>query len=193
MNASDLIFNNENNNGITGGGFSVKSIMMKSGLSPIMTLNNGDIQIGGMKNVSDIFNHLVVPNWAFSNSLIGGDKSNPYDHSDYDYNEDNIKSYNNEDEDEDEDEHEDEDEDSYSEDENETENDEVDDVKKGGKSNHGNNGDNVIHDDIHEKLLDLVRHYDNQKKKTRKNYVKKSNPNKINKKNTKKNKIKTIL
>jgi len=166
MNASDLIFNNENNNRIGGGGFSVKSIMMKSGLSPIMTLNN-DMQIGGMKNVSDIFNHLVVPNWAFSNNLFGGDKSNPNDHSDYDYNDDNIKSYENEDED------------SY----------EVDDVKSGGKSNYVND---VIDDDIHEKLLDLVRHYDKLKKKTRKNFVKKPNPNKIIKTNTKKNKNKKV-
>jgi hypothetical protein len=45
---------------------------MKAGMSPIMTLNN---QLGGgSKKVSDLFENLVVPNWAlsYSNKMMGG-------------------------------------------------------------------------------------------------------------------------
>ena len=52
--ASDLVFNNSD--GIYGGGFNVQSIMMKSGISPIMTLNSNNVQNGGTNGkVSDIF------------------------------------------------------------------------------------------------------------------------------------------
>jgi hypothetical protein len=73
---NELVFNNDTENGIHTGGFNVKSIMMKEGLSPIMTMNNNnDDQIGGNNLVSDIFDHLVVPNWALSyyNPMFGGD------------------------------------------------------------------------------------------------------------------------
>lgn len=130
MNASDLIFNNEN--GISSGGFSVKSIMMKNGLSPIMTLNNDNMQIGGMNNVSDIFNNLVVPNWAFTNynDLIGGGNNHV---------------------------------------------------------NENKEDDDVLDDDIHDRLVNLVRHYDKScnKKQTKKNSKLKSKNIK-----TKKNKSK---
>ena len=63
-----------------GGGFSVNSLMMKAGISPIQTLNTGII--GGDSNkVSDLFNNLVIPNWTLSynspdkvidTSMIGG-------------------------------------------------------------------------------------------------------------------------
>lgn len=60
--ASDMIFSN--NPEIYSGGFSVNSIMMKEGFSPIMTINNNENnQIGGN---SGLFNNLVVPNWAWS-------------------------------------------------------------------------------------------------------------------------------
>jgi hypothetical protein len=66
MEAHDMIFNNNNNNiGITSGGFSVNSIMLKMGLSPLVTLNN---QSGGA-NVSDMFSGIVVPNWAFTHDM----------------------------------------------------------------------------------------------------------------------------
>ena len=66
MDASDMVFDNDNNNnGITSGGFSVNSIMLKMGLSPLATLNN---QSGGA-NVSDIFSGIVVPNWAFTHDI----------------------------------------------------------------------------------------------------------------------------
>jgi len=77
MDASDMIFNydnndnNNNNNGITSGGFSVNSIMLKMGLSPLATLNT---QSGGAQ-VSDIFDGIVIPNWAFTHDMTAGAKS----------------------------------------------------------------------------------------------------------------------
>jgi hypothetical protein len=70
----ELVFNNDIDKGIHSGGFSVNSIMMKSNMSPIMTLNSPDSMIGGSNKVSDLFNDLVVPNWALSynNRLVGG-------------------------------------------------------------------------------------------------------------------------
>ena len=71
--ANELVFNTDNEAGVYSGGFSVNSIMMKAGMSPIMTLNN---QSGGTTNkVSDLFESLVVPNWALSynNRMIGGE------------------------------------------------------------------------------------------------------------------------
>ena len=65
LDANDLIFTNDLKEGIHTGGFSVNSIMMKGGISPITTINNG--QLGGSNNVSDLFKtDLVVPNWAYS-------------------------------------------------------------------------------------------------------------------------------
>jgi len=70
---------------------------------------------GGMNNVSDIFNDLVVPNWTLSyhNNMYGGSKLE----KDVKY--DNI---------------------------------------------HDNHDDDTINDDIHDKLLDLVKHYDKNNK-----------------------------
>jgi len=122
----DLIFTDEGD--IHSGGFSVKSIMMKAGMSPIMTLNE---QQGGSKfdKVSDLFNNLVIPNWALSYSnKIGGSK---YE--------------NNDDEDSDDD----------------------------------------IDEDLHDKLIDLVRHHENNLK----NENEKENKNKNKQKKTKKQKL----
>ena len=70
MNANDLIFNGDNKN-INSGGFSVESMLMKSSQSPFITMNNNSPFSGGNNNntnqVSDIFNSLVVPNWALYN------------------------------------------------------------------------------------------------------------------------------
>lgn len=69
----ELVFNNDKVGGIHSGGFSVNSIMMKAGMSPIMTLNTE--QVGGDFNkVSDLFNNLVVPNWtlSYNNRIVGG-------------------------------------------------------------------------------------------------------------------------
>jgi hypothetical protein len=76
--AEELVFNTDKENGIYSGGFDVKSIMMKAGMSPIMTLNDQTGQIGGgvMNKVSDLFESLVIPNWvlSYNSRIIGGDK-----------------------------------------------------------------------------------------------------------------------
>jgi hypothetical protein len=68
--ANELLFNNDNENGIYSGGFNINSIMMKAGMSPILTVNN---QSGGNNKVSDLFDNLVIPNWALSYRMTGGD------------------------------------------------------------------------------------------------------------------------
>jgi hypothetical protein len=72
----ELIYNNDGE--IHSGGFSVNSIMLKNGLSPIITLNHNNAnvntisnQIGGEK-VSDLFNNLVIPNWTLSYNYKNG-------------------------------------------------------------------------------------------------------------------------
>jgi len=104
----ELVFNNDQKGGIHSGGFSVNSIMMKAHMSPIMTLNSPNSIIGGGSNkVSDLFNDLVVPNWALSyNNRISGGKYKEVDHD-----------------------------------------------------NSSESDDDVIHDDLHEKLLDLVKQH----------------------------------
>ena len=71
--ADELVFNVNKELGVYSGGFSVDSVMLKAGLSPIMTVNNS-IQTGGTDKVSDLFENLVIPNWALSynNKIIGG-------------------------------------------------------------------------------------------------------------------------
>jgi len=83
-----MIFNNNEKEGIHSGGFSVNSIMLKKGISPIQTLNyNMNNQTGGSQ-VSDLFNSLVVPNWAYTSGKItsGGNPimQNKYDSDDED-------------------------------------------------------------------------------------------------------------
>lgn len=70
--ANELVFNTDKEAGVYSGGFSVNSIMMKSGLSPILTVNK-PLQSGGSTKVSDLFNDLVIPNWALSYSMRGGE------------------------------------------------------------------------------------------------------------------------
>lgn len=77
IDGNDLVFYGGSDNQIYSGGFSVNSIMMKSGISPFTTLNNlngQNMQNGG--NVSDLFKNLVVPSWLVSqeNNFSGGSK-----------------------------------------------------------------------------------------------------------------------
>jgi hypothetical protein len=58
LKSDDLVFNTDKNGDITAGGFSVDSCLLKSGVSPITTINNGS-QKGG--SVSEIFKDLAVP------------------------------------------------------------------------------------------------------------------------------------
>jgi hypothetical protein len=87
----ELVFNNDIDKGIHSGGFSVNSIMMKSNMSPIMTLNSPDSMIGGSNKVSDLFNDLVIPNWtlSYNNRLVGG-KYQEVDHDDSESDDDVI-------------------------------------------------------------------------------------------------------
>ena len=74
LDGNDLVFYGGSDNQIYSGGFSVNSIMMKSGISPFTTLNSINGQTGG--NVSDLFKNLVVPSWLVSQEtkLTGGNK-----------------------------------------------------------------------------------------------------------------------
>ena len=84
---NELVFNTDTKNGIYSGGFSVNSIMMKSGLSPIITVNK-PLQDGGSNKVSDLFNDLVIPNWALSYSMNGGEYKDESSDSDSDIDDD---------------------------------------------------------------------------------------------------------
>jgi hypothetical protein len=115
--ADELVFNNDIKGGIHSGGFNVKSIMMKAGMSPIMTVNTD--QIGGGEKVSDLFNDLVIPNWtlSYNNRIMGG---------------------------------------KHKEGESKIVNDDSDDE------------DDVIDEDLHEKLLELVKEHNTEIKKSKK-------------------------
>lgn len=75
--AEDLIFYTDKEGDIYSGGFNVNSIFMKQGTSPIITLNQ-EKQIGGNHHhqVSDLFDNLVVPNWALSFPFKSGGSIN---------------------------------------------------------------------------------------------------------------------
>jgi hypothetical protein len=85
--ANELVFNTDKEAGVYSGGFSVNSIMMKSGLSPILTVNK-PLQSGGSTKVSDLFNDLVIPNWALSYSMRGGAYKEESTDSDSEYSDD---------------------------------------------------------------------------------------------------------
>lgn len=87
--ADELVFNANKELGVYSGGFSVDSVMLKAGLSPIMTINNS-IQTGGTDKVSDLFQDLVIPNWALSynNKIIGGEYKESDSDSDSDIDDD---------------------------------------------------------------------------------------------------------
>ena len=69
LDGNDLVFYGGSDNQIYSGGFSVNSIMMKSGISPFTTLNSINGQNGG--NVGDVFKDLVVPSWLVSQEYKG--------------------------------------------------------------------------------------------------------------------------
>jgi len=129
----ELVFNNEN--GIQSGGFSVSSILMKAGISPVMTTTIDPNTIGqkggGENKVSDLFQHLAVPNWTTMYTMKGGE-----------YKEDVNKK------------------------------------------------DDYIEDDLHDKLLELVKEHENKVKKRFLKTRKRSNEDKKN--NTKKRREKKV-
>ena len=74
LDGGDLVFYSDSDKQIYSGGFSVNSIMMKSGISPFTTLNNINGQTGG--NVGNLFKDFVVPSWLVSQEYkaTGGSK-----------------------------------------------------------------------------------------------------------------------
>lgn len=68
LTSDDLIFYKDDEEKIYSGGFSVNSIMLKRGFSPIMSIQtnkNEDLtNIDTDHKVSNLFSDLVVPNWA---------------------------------------------------------------------------------------------------------------------------------
>ena len=147
INAEDLIFYSDKENNIYSGGFKLNSVMLKQGLSPIVTLNqnhDSNPQRGGStsslntNNVSDLFNHLVVPNWAFTTPFkkVGGKKMRP--------NEEEEKE--------------------------------------------GKEEDDFVSDDLHNKLLSMVKVEDSKQEKAKAN--KKTRNSRMKNTNTNKNKTK---
>jgi hypothetical protein len=73
---NELIYYKDEKGDIYSGGFSVNSILMKQGISPMVTVNNNSTLTHGgsnsSSNVSDLFHNLVVPNWLLSYHNGGG-------------------------------------------------------------------------------------------------------------------------
>ena len=140
INENELVYNVDKEGNIFSGGFGVNNILMKMGGSPIITLNSR--QTGGGEKVSDLFNDLAVPNWAYSyRERFGNDSLNGG--SDMERNTYNSLNWSN-----------------YSDDD-----DDVDDVGKKHiyiDNNHDDDdvenqsGGNFISDDLYNKLLGLV-------------------------------------
>ena len=58
----ELIYTNDNKSGINSCGYNVNSLLLNSGISPIITLNKKNKE--NNSTISSLFNNLVVPNWA---------------------------------------------------------------------------------------------------------------------------------
>ncbi len=80
IDSNDLIYYSDNDGKIYSGGFSVNSIMIKEGLSPIMTLNNVGNNSDDKENISDLFKDLVIPSWSLhypnNKIIINGNMDN---------------------------------------------------------------------------------------------------------------------
>jgi len=132
--AEELVYNNDNENNIHTGGFSVKSLMMKGGMMPIMARN--DEQNGGSGQVSDLFTNLAVPSWILSYGHISGGGMKDNGEQDFQHIQD----------------------------------------------------DEIIDDDLHEKLLDLVKEHNIKSKETKKKMTRRNKKSLIKKGVTKRNK-----
>ena len=65
MDDAEFIYYTDADGCINSGGFCIKSIMLKNKISPVMTLNKPYYEQNQINKVSDIFDDLVVPNWAY--------------------------------------------------------------------------------------------------------------------------------
>lgn len=70
----ELVYKRDEDAEVHSGGFSVRSILLKNKIPPIITYNVRQQQAGGSaQQVSDLFADLVVPNWAYQ---AGGHRKN---------------------------------------------------------------------------------------------------------------------
>lgn len=71
----ELVFTSDLQRGINSCGFGVNSLLMNSGISPIMTVNNKSNKTN--TRLTDLFNNLVVPNWTlhYDSNLSSKSKS----------------------------------------------------------------------------------------------------------------------
>lgn len=160
FNGNDFIYHKDISNNYSAGGYNVKSLLLKYGFSPIKTVNDYNFDISKSQNVSDIFSNLVIPNWIYRAPKFDID-------FDIDFDKENID-------------------------------------KNGGKKTKNNTNQNInnnknyhydddddvisiepIEEDLHNKLLELVKHY-NPKDITYKNNKTKKNIKNNKKRNTKK-------
>jgi len=68
MDDAEFIYYTDKDGCINSGGFCIKSIMLKNKISPIITLNKPSGELFNeekINKVSDIFDDLVLPNWAY--------------------------------------------------------------------------------------------------------------------------------
>ena len=159
IDANEMVFNNDKENGIHSGGFSVNSIMMKGGIKPIITLNNETTQKGGMNNVSDIFNDLVVPNWALSyHNMYGGMHGEMYGEMHGGMHGEEMHGG------------------------------KLTEDTKHDTKHDNDHDDDTINDDIHDRLLDLVKHYDKNGKEKKKGGTRKTKLSNSKNASTKRNK-----
>lgn len=159
----DMVFNYDDEKEIQVGGFKIDSVLLKMGMSPIVTMNkdtSAKKMSGGVSNVSELFENLVVPNWvAYFPVKKGGD--NHQDRMD-DENEENNKEREYVDEDVDDD---------Y-------------------LSDNEENEDKIIGGALYDKLLDLATVNPSELKKTKKNKTRAKKDKMKHKKTAKNNAMK---
>lgn len=68
--ADELVTYTDKEGGVYSGGFNVNSVLMKLGVSPITTLNQN--YKPNAEKVSDLFENLVIPNWAIAYKNLNG-------------------------------------------------------------------------------------------------------------------------
>jgi hypothetical protein len=72
----DLVAYTDESGGVYSGGFNVKSVLMKLGISPIVTLNH-QTKRSNTDKVSELFENLAIPNWAIAyKNLHSGSEEN---------------------------------------------------------------------------------------------------------------------
>ena len=73
---ADELVTYKQDGGVYSGGFNVNSVLMKLGISPMVTLNNNNNLNSNTDKVSDLFESLAIPNWAIAyKNLYGGSSS----------------------------------------------------------------------------------------------------------------------